>query len=353
MGPMRRSIALIALAALAFAACSDDDAGTEAGGGSSTTTTTAPESTTTTEPPPVPSPGCGAATEAQDKERHAVELGSTERWWRQTAPARAADDDPMPLVVDFHGLAEGADIATAMSKFGELGMEEGFATVFPNGTGQPVRWETTPGDPENPDLEFVGTMLEGVSEELCIDESRIYAAGLSMGGFMSSLVACEMSGRFAAVAPVAGLQFPDGCNPGRPIPVLSFHGTADPILLFNGGVNTDALRPVLGGDGPTTTSTSVPTDLDGEGYPAAARDWAEQNGCEGSSDEDVSEEVILRTFDCPDGADVEFYIIEGGGHSWPGSEFSKSIESIVGPTTFDIDATDLIWTFFQGFRLPS
>ena len=177
----------------------------------------------------------------------------------------------MPLVVDFHGLAEGADIATAMSKFGELGLEEGFATVFPNGTGQPVRWETTPGDPENPDLEFVGTMLEGVSEELCIDESRIYAAGLSMGGFMSSLVACEMSGRFAAVAPVAGLQFPDGCNPGRPMPVLSFHGTADPILLFNGGVNTDALRPVLGGDGPTTTSTSVPTDLDGEGYPAAAR----------------------------------------------------------------------------------
>ena len=142
-------------------------------------------------------------------------------------------------------------------------------------------------------------MLEGVSEELCIDESRIYAAGLSMGGFMSSLVACEMSGRFAAVAPVAGLQFPDGCDPGRPIPVLSFHGTADPILLFNGGVNTDALRPVLGGDGPTTTSTSVPTELDGEGYPEAARDWAEQNGCEGSTDEDVSEEVILRTLRLP------------------------------------------------------
>ena len=77
------------------------------------------------------------------------------------------------------------------------------------------------------------------------------------------------------------------------------------------------------------------------------------NGCKGSTDEDVSDEVIHRTFDCPDGAAVEFYIIEGGGHSWPGSEFSKSIDSIVGPTTFDIDATDLIWTFFQRFRLPS
>ena len=85
----------------------------------------------------------------------------------------------------------------------------------------------------------------------------------------------------------------------------------------------------------------MPTDLDGQGYPAAAADWAEQNGCDGSADEDVSDEVIRRTFDCPDGADVEFYIIEGGGHSWPGSDFSKSIESIVGHTTFDIDATEL------------
>ena len=110
---------------------------------------------------------------------------------------------------------------------------------------------------------------------------------------------------------------------------------------------------MLGNDGPTTTSTSVPTELDGEGYPEAARNWAEQNGCEGSTDEDVSDEVIHRTFGCPDGGDVEFYIVEGGGHSWPGSEFSKAIESVVGYTTFDIDATDLIWTFFERFRLPS
>ena len=166
---------------------------------------------------------------------------------------------------------------------------------------------------------------------------------------MSSLVACEMSDRFAAVAPVAGLQFPDGCDPGRPVPVLVVprHGRSDPAVQRR----REHRRAAAGArrrDGPTTTSTSVPTDLDGEGYPAAARDWAEHNGCEDSTDEDVSEEVILRTFDCPDGADVEFYIVEGGGHSWPGSEFSKSIESIVGPTTFDIDATDLIWTSSNG-----
>jgi polyhydroxybutyrate depolymerase len=60
--------------------------------------------------------------------------------------------------------------------------------------------------------------------------------------------------------------------------------------------------------------------------------------------------VTHRVYDCPDGADVEMYIVAGGGHAWPGSEFSKGVEQIIGPTTFDIDATDLIWEFFQRFR---
>lgn len=70
-------------------------------------------------------------------------------------------------------------------------------------------------------------------------------------------------------------------------------------------------------------------------------------------DQDVSDEVILRTYDCPTGADAEFYIIQGGGHSWPGSDFSATIESVVGYTTFDIDATELSWSFMSQFALPT
>jgi polyhydroxybutyrate depolymerase len=62
--------------------------------------------------------------------------------------------------------------------------------------------------------------------------------------------------------------------------------------------------------------------------------------------------VIRRTYDCPDEAAVEFLIVEGGGHSWPSSEFSRSIERIVGPTTFDIDASREVWDFLSRFRLP-
>jgi polyhydroxybutyrate depolymerase len=350
---MRRWIALTAVALLALAACSGDDSTTDAGG-SSSTTTAAETTTSTTAPQAVPSKGCGTATEAATKAKRTMALDGVERYYLETVPARTADDEPMALVVDLHGLAEGAEVHTAMSAFGELGQKEGFAVVFPNGTGKPVRWASNPDNDPNPDLDFVAALLDRVEADLCIDTSRVYASGLSNGAFMTSLVGCKMGDRFAAIAPVAGVQFFDSCAPGRPVPVLAFHGTEDPILLFNGGVNTDALGPVLGNgsSGPTTTSTTVPTDLNGKGYPADVASWAERNGCADPTDEDVTDEVIHRTYDCPEGAAVEFYIVKGGGHTWPGSEFSKSIASVVGYTTFDIDATDLAWKFFQRFRLP-
>jgi polyhydroxybutyrate depolymerase len=232
---------------------------------------------------------------------------------------------------------------------GELGQKEGFAVVFPNGMGSPVLWRLRPTTQDNPDLRFVSALLDEVGGELCIDESRVYAMGLSMGAWMSSLVGCAMSDRFAAIAPVAGVQFDARCDPHRPVPVLAFHGTADPILKFNGGVSLDSLSPP---DASATTTTTKPADLNGPGYPEAVKQWADRNGCTGSKDENVSAEVIHRVYDCPADGAVEFYIVKGGGHAWPGSAFSKSTASVVGHTTFDINATELIWKFFQRFRLP-
>ena len=56
---------------------------------------------------------------------------------------------------------------------------------------------------------------------------------------------------------------------------------------------------------------------------------------------------------CPRGADVDFYRIEGGGHTWPGSEFSKQIEAAVGPTTFSISADEVMWKFFRAHPLQT
>jgi polyhydroxybutyrate depolymerase len=333
-----------ALLALLLVACGDSDDG---GGGDA-----APESTTTTTAAARPSSGCDAAPAGPVREEErTLQVAGAERRFLLTVP-EAPPDEPLPLVLDIHGLAEGAEVHAGMTQFSALAEQEGFAVAFPHGTGSPVRWDTG-ADPEaNDDLVYMAAVLDAVEEAVCVDESRVYATGLSMGAMMSSTLACTMADRIAAIGPVAGLEDPDGCDPGRPVPVLAMHGTADPILLFNGGVG-DALGQALsGGTGPSTTLP--PGDPDGAGYPANARAWAERNGCEPEpADEAVSEQVTRRVYRCPDEGAVEFVVVDGGGHSWPSSEFSKSIERIVGPTTFDIDATEEVWRFFERFRLPA
>ena len=61
----------------------------------------------------------------------------------------------------------------------------------------------------------------------------------------------------------------------------------------------------------------------------------------------VADDVTLVEFTCPDDATTQLYRVDGGGHSWPGSDFSVTIESVVGPTTFSIDANELMWAFFE------
>ena len=80
--------------------------------------------------------------------------------------------------------------------------------------------------------------------------------------------------------------------------------------------------------------------------------WAARNGCDPTPiDTVITPEVTHRVYDCPKDAAVEFYILPGSGHVWPGSEFSRAIEAAVGYTTFDIHATEAAWAFFERFDL--
>lgn len=294
---------------------------------------------------PVPSAGCGTSTQGPvEEESRTLDVEGVTRTYLLTAPTAHDGETPVPLVLDFHGLGEGAVVHTMMSEFSPIAESEGFAVVFPQGTGSPVCWNSLPDMALNPDLRFVDQLLDQLGADLCIDRSRVYAAGLSNGGFMTSIVGCTLADRFAAIAPVAGAIHPTSCAPARPIPVLAFHGTADPILFFNGGVGS------IGG---TTTTTTAPVDLHGPGYPANVAAWAAGNGCDPADvDTPVTDEVLHRVYGCPMGADVEFFIILEGGHAWPGSAFSVAIASIVGYTTLDIHASEEAWSFFQRFHLP-
>lgn len=363
------ALVLALMLALTAAACSDDSSETatdvDTGEREATTTVaTVGEATsagtdTDGEPAaatgePVPSAGCGTSTTGAVHQEKRT-LADSDRWYLLTTPDAHDGETPLPLVLDIHGLAEGAEIHSGMTNYSALAEEEGFVVAFPHGTGEPVRWNVNLESDTNADLDYMHALLDTLEATLCIDTSRVYATGLSNGAMMTSALACSAADRFAAVAPIAGVADNAACDPSRPVPVMALHGTADPILGFNGGVG--AIPGILGNADPSAPAPTAPTpDLQGEGYPAAVAAFAARNGCDGFTDTTLPEstdEIVHRAYDCPDGADVEFYIVVGGGHSWPGSEFSKGIGGIVGHTTFDVDASRLGWEFFERFQLPS
>lgn len=351
------AVALFA-ACLLVASCSSSGGGS-AGGSSGDTGATTARTTAVPASAAKPSPGCasGGAQPAVLQDQRTVDVDGTARQYLLTLPAPAGDK-PLPLVLDFHGLAEGMQVHAQESQFGPLAQKDGFVVVQPNGTGSPLMWDTSTDPATNKDLKFITTLLHALATEHCIDETRIYSTGLSMGAFMTSTLTCALSDRIAAAAPVAGVQMADRCQQSRPVPILAFHGTQDPILFFNGGIGYDRLKGVLpgaGGDqGTTTTTTTAPPDVNGAGYPETIRKWAKKYRCGANpTDTKQAQHVTLRSYRCPAGVAVDFTIVDGGGHSWPGSQFDKQIASIVGPTNYEVNASELIWKFLQRFQVKN
>jgi polyhydroxybutyrate depolymerase len=356
-----RRLALLLVAVLAVAACSGDDGG-DAAETDESTTAPAEDATTTTSAPVAPedvaaspSDGCGvtpvAATGDTDK---TVTSGGDERTYVQHVPPAHDGETPVPLIVDYHGYSEGGEIHALHSALGPFGDEQGFVTVTPD-SGYPVpRWDVGLG---SRDLVMFGDLLDQVEAELCVDTNRVFVAGLSNGAFMTSSVACEFSDRVAAASPVAGITDPDGCELDRPVPVIAFHGNEDTFVSFDGGLGSSvADLPAPDGEGTLgdeATHEEAAEDV-GPTIPEVAAAWAARNGCEGDAEEEqVADDVTLQTFPCPAGAETELYVVDGGGHTWPGSVFDDSIVNIVGHVTHSISANELMWAFFQAHPLQT
>lgn len=245
-------------------------------------------------------------------------------------PERYDPSVPTPLVISIHGYAEWPAHQMQISRWDELADEHGFLVVFPSGTNFPLRWRTQAG--EIRDVAFIAELIDELSRSYNIDTDRIYANGLSNGGGMSFVLSCQLSERIAAVGLVAGAYlYPwEECQPSRPAPAIVFHGTADPIVPFQGG---------------PSRSFDLPFPVIDEWVATLAR----HNRCSGPPQRLAVQGGVqgVQYSDCA--ADVIFYTIEGGGHSWPGGEALP--EWITGTTSQEIDATRLMWDFFQAHPL--
>ncbi len=237
---------------------------------------------------------------------------------------------PTPLVISIHGFAEWPAHQQQISRWNDLADEQGFLMVYPMGTDYPLRWRAGSGAGLMQDVTFISDLIDHLEGEYNIDPARIYANGLSNGGGMSFALSCKLSERIAAIGGVAGAYLLpwDECTPSRPVPSIVFHGTADPIVPFTGG---------------PSRSFDIP-------FPRID-DWVQKlaahNGCssEAQALPGAGDASGMHYSGCDQGADVIYYTIDGGGHTWPGGD--PLPEWIAGTTSDDIDATRLMWEFFQ------
>jgi polyhydroxybutyrate depolymerase len=245
------------------------------------------------------------------------------------------------VVFALHALTVSYTAATALAGFADTTKRYTYIGVAPSGrlNGPTPYWLAAPVA-DNYDVQFLNDLLNWLDANLCVDTSRVYSTGQSNGAQMSSLLACQLSDRITAVAPVDGVEFYDVCR-GRPVPVIAFHGTADPFVLYKGGgLDSETIADQNYWKGKRPANLPVHRGVD-----AAMQTWALHNGCDPTPTERrIGHEVRERTWQhCK--ADTVLYIVDGGGHTWPGHPV-PGFEKTFGHTTMDIDATSLIFQFF-------
>ena len=242
----------------------------------------------------------------------------------------------VPLVLNFHGFGSSASQQMFYGDFRDIADTEGFLLVHPEGTtliGNQFWNVGFPGLSSTiDDVGFTEALIDELATLYTIDLDRVYATGMSNGGFMSFLLACQLSEKIAAVASVTGSMTQDtfdDCNAQLPTPVLQIHGTEDDVVSYN------------------ENNLSLP-------IPDVISYWVDHNNCE-----TTPTTTTLPDLDVSDGSTIEHSVYEdgdngittehmkviGGGHTWPGSVLNTA------GTNQDIDASMEIWLFFSRYDI--
>jgi polyhydroxybutyrate depolymerase len=258
-------------------------------------------------------------------------------------PKSSTGTTPLALVLNLHGSGSTALEQEGFTKMNVSANEDDFIVAYPqalipDGTGFDWNIPGVPliGDGAVPpksanDIKFLTSLVSIMESRYCVDPKRVYATGFSGGARMTSQLACDDSGLFAAVAPVSGLRRPKPCPTTRSVPVISFHGSADEVDPFTG-------------HGQKYWTYSVTT---------AAKDWSTQDHCRSVAHSGPVGVKMTTYYTCPNGAEVELYEIKGEGHEWPGGPtLPPSITAVLGPQSSLVNANVLMWAFFQAHPLP-
>ena len=294
-----------------------------------------------------PSAGCTgpAGMYRAGTQAGSVTSGAVQRSFQLHLPVGYAAGRPHALVLLFHGgLGTGMQMESS-SRMSPIADREGFVVVYPDGVSRSWNAGTCCGPPAEQgldDVRFVADLLDHLESQLCIDRRRVFAGGMSNGAMFSHRLACELSTRIAAIAPVAGVNVTTACNPSRPVPLLMIHGSADKHVPWEGGMGCGIAGVPF---------TSVPDTIAG---------WQQRNRCPAAAPSLVVQQGdgrCERQGGCSPDADVVLCTIAGGGHAWPGGvpggvDLPACVRAGDGPQSQTFIASEQMWTFFRARPLP-
>lgn len=243
---------------------------------------------------------------------------------------------PTPLVISLHGGAMWPAAQRDVDRWDRVADANGFIVVYPSGvSGRGPRAWSAGRDPDlTRDVRFNSDLIDSLSASYNIDPARIFANGLSNGGGMAFALSCKLSNRIAAIGVVATAIFLpwNRCTDERPVPVIVFQGTADRAIPYNGG-----------------TSWVAPNVF--PSIPEWTARWAARNRCRPTPLEwQLAPDIVKIEYpNCAERSAVVLFRVEAGGHTWPGAK--PMAEWFAGPTTQNIDASELMWVFFRAHPL--
>jgi polyhydroxybutyrate depolymerase len=257
-----------------------------------------------------------------------TEFGGDRPVTLQVPPGYDASE-PTPLLLVVHGYGATGEIQTAYTGLGNLVAEHGYLLLAPDGLVDPgdrQYWNATPACCDFwksgvDDVAYPTGLIEEVDEHYNVDRDRVVVFGHSNGGFMAYRLACDRPDVFRSIVSLAGAVNidPSVCTPSEAVNVLQIHGSADDLILFDGG-NTCG-----------TAECDFPSAME------AVNRWSGLNGCTAAMEETSEkrdldsalageETLVSRAGGCPEGGAVELWRIEGGGHvPQLGATFASSL----------------------------
>jgi len=273
--------------------------------------------------------------------RRHITVDDRDRFFICFVPSWIDVSAPTPVLLSFHGGGGSARLSADLDeKFGGAG----YVILYPDGTDH--TWNAGPGpDGHSPnygkafaenvdDVKFTNTLLDELAKVVNVDQRRIYATGVSNGSAMSYRLACELSNRVAAVGGVVSELSLPTCAPPRPVPIIHFWGTADPIQRAGASSPKDRAYQTI-------------------------ESWARIDKCSEARKVTYQrgEATCVTQSQCASGAEVTLCTVVDMGHRTPGQlavtpTNERNATRILGPGSDDLDATEMMIDFFHRHPMP-